>query len=221
MWFYGIPGAGKTILLSYMVEDVKLHCKTQSDKSSICIYYYCYFGRNQDESAHLVRWAVSQLARNTQYIPEGIVEILQKGEQPSLSALMDALSELSSRLNRVYLLIDALDESAPRAGLLRVLQQLGADRFSNIKVIATSREESDIKRALDDISLSVSLSNQYVDEDIATYVRSSVASNPRLRDYPVDLKEEIERALVEGARGMSVDCSISQCAPAPLLGQVN
>ncbi len=201
LWFYGIPGAGKTILFSHIVEDVRAHCKAQPDKSWICIYYYCYFGRNQDETGHLLRWAVGQLARPARHIPKIISTQYELGEQPSLVALIDAFADLSSRLNQVYILVDALDESKPRVDLIRTLQLLST-RFGNVKILAMSREEADIKSAMKDFAASVSLSNPYVDEDIAIYVDSELASNPGLQSYPAELKQEIRAGLVTGARGM-------------------
>jgi NACHT domain len=202
IWFYGIPGAGKSVLFSYIVEDIKAYCKAQLNESSVCIYYYCYFGRNQDESTHLIRWTISQLARQLQYLPSNISQLFDSGEQPALPVMMDALAELSALFNQIYLLIDGLDESVRRVNLLQVLESLNTERFDNIKILAMSREEVDIKIAMKDVAQALSLHNSYVDKDIATYVRSELTGNARLRVYPLEVKQEIETALVKGACGM-------------------
>jgi hypothetical protein len=202
IWFHGIPGAGKTVLFSRIVDDIKAYCSTQTNKGTVYIYYYCYFGRNQDESGHLIRWAIGQLVRRAEYVPTVVYQAFEHGEELALPAMMTALSELCGRFTKVYLLVDALDESLQRPNLLQVVGQLNTDRFKSLKILTTSREESDIKLAMNKIAKSVSLSNPYIDEDIATYVRSQLAENSRLRAYPPEIKHEIEIALVKGARGM-------------------
>jgi len=204
IWFYGIPGAGKTVLFSYIVEDIKPLCNLQATGGTAYVYYYCYFGRNQDESVPFMQWTINQLARQAQHVPAGIKEQFDADQQPSLPVLIDALAELAERFDRIYLLVDALDESASRSNLLQVLQSLNTGRFHNIDILAMSREEADIKFALKYAAqaVSVSLSNPYVDEDIATYIRSELAVKPKLRLYPVEVKQEIETALIRGAKGM-------------------
>ena len=202
LWFHGIPGAGKSVLFSYIVENVTALCKTDYQDNSVCVYYYCYFGRNQDESTHLLRWVVGQLARHAKFIPGSISSLFELGQQPSNTVLTEAMAELSSYFSRIYLLLDGLDESLQRKNLLHVLKSLADSRFDGIKTLAMSREEPDIKVAMGDLAQAVSLSNPYVDEDIAMYVRNELAGNARLRMYPTGLKEEIEAALAKGAEGM-------------------
>ena len=203
-WFYGIPGSGKTVLFSHIVEDVRDLCNTQVEENYFFVYYYCYFGRNQDESTHLLRWAINQLARHTGYMPGTIRDFFNSGEQPPLVVLIEALAELCRRFDRVYILVDALDESLQRANLLRVLQSLISDRTSVVRILAMSREEPDIKFTMACLAHagSMSLSNTYVDKDIATYIRSELEIQAKPRAYPTELKLEIEKALVKGAQGM-------------------
>lgn len=204
IWFHGIPGAGKTVLFSHIVEDVRTHCRTikyYSDLPSICIYYYCYFGRNQDESLPLLRWILSQLARRAKYVPRVLKDLFDSGHQPDSEAVFKALSELSQQFTTIYVLVDGLDESANRGNILRVMRKLRES--DNLRLLAMSREENDIKEAMKRIcAKTVSLSNKFVDEDIATYIKSELADNARLSLYPQGLKQEIETSLVRGARGM-------------------
>ncbi len=202
LWFYGIPGAGKSVLFFYIVEDMKADCKAKPRGTSVCVYYYCHFRRNQDESTHLLRWVVSQLVRHAQYIPTNISYAFKLGEQTGSPVLTEALAELSSRFESIYLLVDGLDESVQRHNLLDVLKLLHQGPFRNVKILTMSREELDIQYSLREIAQSLSLSNPYLDEDIAIYVRSKLAGNARLRVFPVEVKKEIEASLVNGACGM-------------------
>ncbi|KAM7184713.1 hypothetical protein V8F33_012827, partial [Rhypophila sp. PSN 637] len=202
IWFYGIPGAGKTVLFSHIVEDIRSHCKAlkhHSDLPSICIYYYCYFGRNQDESIPLLRWIISQLARRVKYVPQELKDLFDSGHQPDSETVLRALSQMVQHFSTIYILVDGLDESESRSNVLRIIKTL-RDDFPNLKILTMSREENDIKEAMKNMCAdTVSLSNKYVDEDIATYIRTQLADNIRLSLYPPWLKQEIERGLVKGA----------------------
>lgn len=202
LWFHGIPGAGKTILFSYIVEDIKQSCKTLGSKDVTCSYYYCYFGRAQDEVPHLLRWVINQLCRRSQYIPQEILDCFKTDEQPSVPVLVQALSTVLRNFQRVYLMFDALDESLDRHNLLRLLKQLVGDSFEKLKLLATSRKEIDIEISLTPISTNMSLSNPYVDEDIRIYIQNQLQVHHKLCTWPKSLYDEISAALVKGAKGM-------------------
>lgn len=114
LWFHGIPGAGKTVLISYIIEDVKKYCDTIPTGDITYSYYYCYFGRNQDEVPHLLRWVINQLCRKIQYLPKEILDLYMINEQPSVPVLIQALSTVLRNFRRVYIIIDAFDESQKR-----------------------------------------------------------------------------------------------------------
>jgi hypothetical protein len=59
IWIHGIPGAGKTVLASYLIQQTIAYCeKLQTDRVA-CLYYYCSFrhgqGKRQDETLPLLR----------------------------------------------------------------------------------------------------------------------------------------------------------------------
>lgn len=204
LWFHGIPGAGKTVLLSYIIEDVKKYCSTIPSDDVTYSYYYCYFGRNQDEVPHLLRSVINQLCRKSQYVPNEIPDCFNASEQPSVPVLIEALSTVLRNFRRVYIILDALDESLERQNLLLLLKQLASDSFEKVGLLATSRKEIEIEISLEPISTQVSLSNPYVDEDIRIYVENQLQTHHRLCPWPMSLLAEIGEALVKGAKGMYV-----------------
>src|SRR6202023_1408526 len=42
LWLHGIPGSGKTILASFVIEDVKDICQQSAVNRQGWAYYYCY-----------------------------------------------------------------------------------------------------------------------------------------------------------------------------------
>jgi len=204
LWLYGIPGAGKTVLLSSIIENVKSHCKALQSKDVVCVYYYCYFGRSQDETSPLLRWIIDQLIRRCQYVPNEILDCFHAGQQPSVSTLVVALSSLVKKFQKIYLFVDALDESLERQNVLDLLLTLAGSGFDNISLLMMSREEIDIKIAIGSSVESISLSNPYVDDDIRTYVRNQLKLHKKLSVLEPALRTEIEDGLVQGAKGMYV-----------------
>jgi hypothetical protein len=104
---------------------------------------------------------------------------------------------------RVYLVLDAVDESMPRADLLRVVRDLSMDaRFSALGLVVTSRLYIDIEQVLEACSVPVTMSNPFVEEDIGTLVRSTVQLEARYQRWPEDLKHEMQDAISKRAKGM-------------------
>src|SRR5690606_11199366 len=62
LWISGIPGAGKTVLVSHLIERVKAYCESRPKYA--CVYYYCFYGHAQDEAAPFLRWVLLELCRN-------------------------------------------------------------------------------------------------------------------------------------------------------------
>jgi AAA domain len=207
LWIHGIPGAGKTVLASYLIEGIERHCNTLSEKHCAHIYYYCYFGHNQDEAAPFLRWIINRLCRQTDKVPTRLHDMFKQGGTPSFIDLMDTLELiLATSFDTVYITIDAIDESMPRADLLKVLRDLATDaRFAKIQLLATSRQYLDIERVMEEISVEVSMSNLLVDEDIRTYVRSQLHTLPKFKKWPPNLLIEGENALMLKAKGMWVN----------------
>jgi Cdc6-like AAA superfamily ATPase len=205
LWLHGIPGSGKTVLASFVVENVKQFCKTSALHDTALAYYYFYFRRERDEASHLLRWVIAQLCRQSKCIPNQVRELYDAGVEPTTASLVTALSIVVRCFNRVYLVLDALDESSNRPNLLHVLLQVAGDAdFEKIRLLALSRKETDIERVLERISMNISLQNPRVDEDIRLYIQNQLCEDRKFSHWPKSLRAEIETALVKGAKGMYV-----------------
>lgn len=172
MWIYGLPGTGKTVLASFLIDNLldKLsRGRPGSDKFAHGLsYYYCHQKHDRDEALPFLRWVVRDLCQQLfpricqadrprdhpdRSIPEQLQQMWQR-QQISINGLMDCLQALVGRFRsqyhrRVYIIVDAIDESkAPRATLLNILTKLGTDvEWENVSLLITSREHQDIQRA--------------------------------------------------------------------------
>ena len=106
---------------------------------------------------------------------------------------------------RIYLVLDAVDESMPRADLLRVIRDLSTDaRFSALSLLVTSRRYIDIEQILEAYSIPITMSNSFVEEDIRTLVLSTVKSDARYQQWPEHLRCEMQDSIPNRANGMQV-----------------
>jgi Cdc6-like AAA superfamily ATPase len=198
LWIYGIPGAGKTILLSYLVKETQDFCNEPLIRRKGYAYFYCYHGRNHDETKHFLRWILNQLCRQAQSIPTTIYALHRHGEEPTDNELLDALEAILGEFDSVFVLIDALDESQNREHLLNILRTIVTnDRFKKIQLLATSRPEIGISRVLRPITVATSMSNSLADHDIRIYINSKLHSDPKFTRWPSALLQEVEDALKE------------------------
>ena len=203
LWVHGIPGAGKTVLMSHVIERIKQHLGHPHTGKRALVYYYCYYGHQQDETVPFLRWIITQLCRQSDFVPRSVHKMYKYGGEPSLEDLLKAIEDVLSKYHTVYIVVEALDESNPREDLLRILRDLVTDpRFEKIQLLASSRDYIDIEKVMNDFSMSMSMNNSYVEEDIRLHVRSTLNSNSKFRRWPNDLMAEVEDAVSIGARGM-------------------
>ena len=212
LWIHGIPGAGKTVLMSYLIEQIKQRCDKSSIEKCAYVYYYCYFGHDQDEAAPFLRWLLNQLCRQADLVPSSVYKMYKHGGEPSLVELLKALEDIIDAFEIAYIVVDAIDESSPREDILQVLRDLATDpRFKKIQLLASSRDYIDIERIMEEFSVSVSMANPFVEEDIRLHVRSTLQSNPKFRRWPQELLDEVVDTLPSGAKGMYVVICTKLC----------
>ena len=129
----------------------------------------------------------------------------KRGAEPSLGDLLEAVKDILGKFEITYIMVDAIDESNPREDLLKVFQDLVTDsRFEKVQLLASSRDYIDIERVMGEISVSVSMANPFVEEDIRLHVRVTLQSNRKFVRWPQDLLDEVEDTISRGAKGMYV-----------------
>ncbi|OWY50036.1 HET-like protein [Alternaria alternata] len=210
LWLYGIPGCGKTILSSTIIEHLLQYC--HDNTSMVMAYFYFDFNDTQKQDPELMlRSLLCQLLQSSVGIPKGVDALFSSCEngqrKPSSHALLQVTKEAAQEFTHVYVVLDALDECAQRSELMDMLEAVAEWQLDNLHLLMTSRKERDIERSLEgyiEEQDAVCLQRDVVDQDIQRYVQQRLRVDKDLAKWNKDaaVRQEIEAALMRGACGM-------------------
>ncbi|KAK8066094.1 hypothetical protein PG997_012841 [Apiospora hydei] len=156
LFIHGIAGSGKTILASALIDELlhNLGKRTLEERQAHLkgfSYYYCSHEHDADEKRPFLRWIIYDLCRQLgDYVPESLAGVADASEIPDEVLLKCFLAISKQFKERVYLVVDAVDECrSPRAGFLEVLTTIGASpSYKHVSLLITGRLEPDINRAI-------------------------------------------------------------------------
>ena len=203
IWCPGVPGAGKTILSSIVVDHL---IDTFKDEKVAVVGIYCDFKEfNQQSTAKYLASLLQQLIIQRGSVPDQIKEIYtahnKKITSPTFPEYLELLKAQMHKFTRVYIVIDALDECTEannvREELLGGILQLPT--FTNIMI--TSRY---IPVVEDFFQGALRLDISARDNDIHLHVRTRLAEKTWARRVRLDsvLQTKIAKSIVERAGGM-------------------
>ena len=207
IWCYGIPGAGKTVLASAVIEEV-LKCRSPSVAAA---YFYCdYKDAKTQDPANILGSLAKQLIRQSERCfkeSEAFYEVHHSGKQVSTSyrpdELRDLILQMSSFFNQTMIVVDGLDECGKdTATVVELLSSLSKSEKSSVQTVFLSRDEIEIRETLTDYNpLSIAADKG----DLQLYVASEIGArmkNRRLHINNKSIGEHIMDRLVNGANGM-------------------
>jgi Cdc6-like AAA superfamily ATPase len=210
VWLHGIPGCGKTVLSSTLLENILEH--TTDDPGKAVAYFYFDFNDRQKQNPEMmIRSLISQLSQQFIDISPGLDALFsacesgQRQRQLSLDELLGVLQQLIEEFPCTYVIVDALDECDNRKELMSVVKNMSA--WQGLHLLFTSRREGDIESTLGRIlhkNNVLCIQNEAVDHDIRLYVRQRLSNEDSLQKWQVDdaIRQRIESSLIEGAHGM-------------------
>jgi hypothetical protein len=214
LWLHGIPGAGKTIICSTIIDHVEELCKSQSE-SCVAYYYFDFSDQSIQKLGYLLRCLIWQLCRHDEYLSDhawSLYTSCDDGRQePRDEALASTLFAILNEGGQSYVIIDALDEctSEGRERFHKLVIRHIEDQPGSYNFLFTSRKELDIEQTMTELGQKVKLHNvpilaQDVNADVRLHVRQFIANHRTFKGgyWSPDLLDEIEDTIANGAQGM-------------------
>ena len=206
LYCWGMPGAGKTMMAAIAIDHV--YTTIQSNDIGVACLFFRYKTQSNQTVESMLRALLKQLVQGQPNITTSVRQMYdahhKRGTQPSLSDVFQALQSVCSDYSKVYIIVDALDECTIENGArnkfidkLRELQDSKAD----VRLLLTSRDISDITRRFkSDTMLEVRAS----EEDVRRFVEGQMSNLPSCIQHDHELKEAVQKGIVEAVDGMSV-----------------
>lgn len=202
LWLFGIPGVGKTVLASLVIEE---SLKLASPALGVAYYYCDYKSSKSQQLQNILASLAGQLAQQDERCYATLQKSYRPGNDRTGRHILPDESELSSLVVRMAsffanaaVIVDGLDECGTADDVTMALSALAG----NIKLLFLSRNERHIRCHLEHFA-QVSIAAR--SSDLRLYVSAEIEQRTRTRKLRIrspDLKEKILDRLVNGADGM-------------------
>jgi len=201
----GVPGAGKTILASVVIDHLWSHIR--KDNVGVA-YLFCDYKKQEEQTfINLIASILKQLAQQQITISDGIANcyhdhVMQK-TYPTINQFCDLLKCGLTKFARTYIVIDALDECSDdysiRRRLLDTLREL--QQSSLINIMVTSRP---IPHIVSSFPSGLTQEIRASESDIRRYLDSQMSRLPaRVKNNQI-LQQTIVHGIVAAVDGMYV-----------------
>ena len=139
---------GKTIIACSIINDLLLQFRHKKD-IGIAYIYFSYRLKGKQEIYDLLASLLRQLSQERSPVPETVSVLYDKHKHgstiPSLEEISKALHSVAALYQRVYIVVDALDEFEKSGTRARFLSELFSLRDKNrVQIFVTSRFISEI-----------------------------------------------------------------------------
>ncbi|KAJ7278171.1 ankyrin repeat domain-containing protein [Mycena rebaudengoi] len=202
LWCYGMPGAGKTVLSSTIVDY--LRDKYPSNVGIACAYLN-HKEKVLQSPENILAGLWRQLIFGRPILSGSPAHTLyhkhhEKGTRPSVDEMHTLLSSEVAGYSKVYFVIDALDEypEHQRHILLKHLAEL----MPKVNLLLTSRPHITPEMFFPNTS---ALKIRATEEDICRYLDAQIQNSFRLSKYVQsrpELRQEIENKIIGNVDGM-------------------
>ncbi|KAL6366095.1 hypothetical protein LRP88_00191 [Fusarium phalaenopsidis] len=198
----GIPGAGKTVLASIVIENL-LGRREQADSKPIGVAFIYLDFKQQLELVQLLGSILRQLAADHSSALGSIKKLHDTCKaQPRevyIHEVRDILHSIVPSFSRLFIVIDALDEAEHHLGETLLDEVFRVQQAHGANVFATSRHIPDIERQFEGAQ---KLEIRAADEDVWNYVDSYMVKLPRFVRQSPELQEDARTEIVKAIDGM-------------------
>ena len=208
LWLPGIPGAGKTVLASSVIQQALV---ASAPNVAVAFFYCDYKDEATQDPLNVLGSLARQLAKQNEEAFEMLQGLYEKhfldnkmASEYEPEELRDLILDMASTFDSTLLLVDALDECGDNTSfVLELLASLNTNgNMSDVKRLFLSRNEQDID---DWLGSYPQIQIEAASSDVKLYVGAEIEQRTRrnlLRLKDPSLKEHIMDRLVSGAKGM-------------------
>ncbi|KAH6876951.1 hypothetical protein BKA70DRAFT_1576545 [Coprinopsis sp. MPI-PUGE-AT-0042] len=208
MWGYGMPGAGKTIAASIVINALEVHASQSTSPVCVCYIYFRYSDHTKATTQSFLEVLVKQtLERHPGCLPlvnEVYGRHIREKTRPSEEELLGLLRQFTSTMVTFYFL-DALDE-APTAIQIEIIQRLTS---LNVKLFITSRPLKDVEAAFPNVHRFPIVAQP---SDIDLHIEKEISLSGSLRAILEQggtlLRDEVYTSIKEKCGGMFLHASL-------------
>ena len=121
----------------------------------------------------------------------------------SCEYLVGIIEDLLKEFQDVHIVIDALDECEQNEEVLRWIEGLLEKKHDRLHVLVSSRQDYHFQLELERLaSLMLKLDQQTFAKDIEIYIHERLGTDPRMKKWPSDVRDDIKQSLVSNAGGL-------------------
>ena len=205
-WALGNPGVGKTVLSSLVIDELFENEFEQQD-IGVAYFYLDYTQRETHNATFLLRSILRQLCALKASLPRALIDFhslhSRKGRPIFAGNLVACLTQVIQEFERVFVVIDALDEFEEGQERNELLNSLTSLAETSLKVIVTSRPHpNDIRRRLSDFT---SFEVEANPDDVKLFLNGTIDNDEEaleIIERDESLREDVVDTLMERARGM-------------------
>jgi hypothetical protein len=172
---------------------LSLKCR-DTVRPTIVFYYFSFSDPAKQTVRNFLNSVLLQLTQKCISLPKSLFQLYNEYRhgEPPISRVVDALQSVLTSAGDVFMVLDALDECPPqndeRRLLLSTLSQAVSWRIPKLRILATSREENDIRRYINKIPTTeaISIQSEVVSSDIRRHLRKELDAEFLNHDWPTD-----------------------------------
>lgn len=202
LWIHAIPGAGKTVLSSFLID----HAARFDFRLSSAVIYFLFKSTDSDKNSitAAARSLLYQLYKIRGSTDAAFVDEIKKhldnsgqSRAKSFKTIWTLFCGYVAKLTGLVIVIDALDECIEPRFFIKGLQQLS--KCSAVKIVVTSRREKELVEDLCDW-MAIEMSSKEVAADIAAFLEYKVCKSPKL-SHPL-VRSSVLKLLQSRSNGM-------------------
>ena len=189
---------------SVAIEDLLQKQQQNKVRTAVAYYYFNFQTREEQQFVNLLRSITLQLSCQCPRLPNSVQMLQWQPEWVfSCEYLVGIIEDLLKEFPDVHIVIDALDECEQNEEVLRWIEGLLEKKNDRLHVLVSSRQDYHFQLELERLaSLMLKLDQQTFAKDIEIYIHERLGTDPRMRKWSSDVRDDIKQSLVSNAGGL-------------------